>query len=84
MEWGADDGALKRMLAIGISPIGASEFFIRFEKQNPTPKALEFISTHPDSGARAKRFWEADKGKTDPPIMTDNEWASLKSICEAR
>ncbi len=82
MEEEADDGALKRLLAAGISPIGASEFFVRLEQRDPTSGRLEFLSTHPGSAARAKRFWEADRGRTDPPIMTEEEWADLQSSCE--
>ncbi|CAN5668769.1 hypothetical protein BH10BDE1_BH10BDE1_16110 [soil metagenome] len=82
MEQEADDGALVRMKATGISPIGAADFFIRLEKRDPTPESLSFLSTHPGSEERAKRFWAADTGKTDPPIMTDDEWKDLKSACE--
>ena len=82
MEQEADDGALVRMKATGISPIGAADFFVRLSKRDPTPKSLSFLSTHPGSDERAKRFWAADTGKTDPPIMTDDEWTDLKSSCE--
>ena len=82
MEQEADDGALERMKTTGISPIGAAEFFIRLSKSELTPKALGFLSTHPGSAARAKRFWDADTGKTDPPILSDDEWRDLKSSCD--
>lgn len=39
-----------------------------------------WISTHPPTKKRIA-FFEKESKDTDPPVLTDNEWAALQAIC---
>ncbi len=81
MEQEADTGALARLSAAEISPVGLRDFFERMKKRFSSPKALSFLSTHPADEDRVRLFDGAEKIKTEPSILTDAEWADLKSSC---
>ena len=46
-------------------------------------KGLSMISTHPMSEDRLARMTREDRPATKPPLLTPEEWRSLKSICDS-
>ena len=82
----ADEYARARMAASNISPLGAAGFFERMAKQHgdteDAPALLGWLASHPSSGERAKAYRNAAKqGANYPPVLTDAEFAALKSMC---
>ncbi len=82
MEQEADDGALRRLEAAGISARGMSDFFKREDSGLKIEKKLAFLSTHPFSGERAQHFQDAIEREVPlRPALDDADWKELKSIC---
>ncbi|MCE9642018.1 MAG: M48 family metallopeptidase, partial [Betaproteobacteria bacterium] len=76
-EYEADVTGLERLRAARVDAAGLQNFFARLEK-GPAPPQI--ISNHPASEARAElaaRF----RGYPVEPVMSDQEWAVLKTIC---
>jgi Zn-dependent protease with chaperone function len=46
-------------------------------------KGLSIISSHPLSADRLARMTREDRPATKPPLLTPEEWRSLKSICDS-
>ena len=46
-------------------------------------KTTSFLSSHPMTEDRLKRMSDEDRPPTGPPLLTAQEWASLKAICTA-
>ena len=85
-EQEADVYARTQMARSDINPAGAAQFFERkLEEAGGESENVVtgWIATHPASGNRAKAFREsAIDGKTYAPVLTDAEFAALKSMCE--
>ena len=47
-------------------------------------KGLSIISTHPLSEDRLARMSREDRPASGPPLLTAEEWRSLKSICDGK
>ena len=45
-------------------------------------KGLSIISSHPLSEDRLPRMTREDRPASGPPLLTAEEWRSLKSICD--
>ncbi|MBZ6377511.1 hypothetical protein B5C34_04555 [Pacificimonas flava] len=95
----ADRAAIATMLAADVSPAEAADFFRRVggaerdeggdgdEPQNPVRTTAsrfpEFLRTHPAPDGRVARFTRAAEGRAFRPLLNDEEWAALQSICRA-
>ena len=44
-------------------------------------KPLSVLSNHPLTEDRLKRMSDEDRPPTGPPLLTAEEWMSLKAIC---
>lgn len=78
-ETAADQGGIALLKQANLSPRGLSAFFRRLGKEKGVLPA--WISTHPDSGARADMVDAlAPEGKT-LPALTPEQWTALKGIC---
>lgn len=85
----ADGEAIASLQRAGISPGPTAAFFDRLGKAEkglgrfePT---LAYISSHPLSGGRAKRFETAKhEGVAYTPALTSREWTELRAICSTR
>lgn len=85
MEEEADEGALQRLNRAQISSKGMADFFGKLEDKEIS-KALSFISTHPFSGDRAKRFRKAittESERDSNLALTSGEWLQILKVCEA-
>ena len=79
----ADQGALQRLHAAGISSKGLSNFFARIERD--TDSVPEWLSTHPASAIRARMATgDESDGKAFAPALSAREWKMLKEVCRAR
>ena len=80
----ADAYARARMAESRISPLGAAAFFERVGKglSDTEEQLLGWTSSHPAPGERAKAYREAAKGKTFVPVLTEQEFGALKTMCE--
>ena len=47
-------------------------------------KGLSIISSHPLTEDRLARMSREDRPASGPPLLTAEEWRSLKSICDAK
>ena len=86
-EQRADDFARESMGKARVSPLATAQFFRRLSGQTDVKgaaKMLNYFSSHPMSSDRAAQFTAAAKGRSDfTPVLTAEEWASLRSICSA-
>jgi hypothetical protein len=88
-EQEADDDAIARLTGAGISPKPTAAFFARLRKAETNlgrfEPALAYLSSHPLSGDRARRFeTAARKGPVYTPALTSREWTELRAICSRR
>ena len=82
----ADADAIAALRRAGISPLATAGFFGRVAEQERRLGALgrgrSYISTHPDSAERQRRFRESAGGRTDyKPALSREEWRALVDIC---
>ncbi len=82
MEAEADQGAVQRLKASGLSPRGLVQFFKR-EDDGKLAKKLSFLSTHPYSGKRANAFEKLveDNDEYLSPALDDDDWEQVKAVC---
>jgi beta-barrel assembly-enhancing protease len=81
LETDADMTAVKYLQNSHINPEPLADFLYRIsEEGNDMPKALEWISTHPNSEERAKEILsEAKRKSVKPrPVMDSTEWSTLQ------
>lgn len=80
----ADEFARERMAESNVSPLGAAEFFERHggEDGGEENSMIGWISSHPGPGERAEAYRDAAEGKTFRPVLTEQEFDALKSMCE--
>ncbi|WP_432201455.1 M48 family metallopeptidase [Erythrobacter sp. W53] len=88
----ADTFARARMEESDISPLGAAAFFERISGEAGGDDAGDtsreenavtgWMASHPAPGERALAFREAaEEGKTYPPVLTEEEFEALKTMC---
>ena len=80
-EASADAEGVRMMHAAGLDPRGLSRFFARLkaEGQGRVPKALEWISTHPDHDARIAAVDQQVDGLAAKPLEPlELEWAEVR------
>lgn len=74
----ADEGALSRLQKAHVDNRGFKDFFERMKGVSMMPAVL---SDHPSDVARSELVGKASN--RDPkPLMTDQEWKSLKAYCQ--
>lgn len=80
----ADEYARERMAESDISPLGAADFFERIggDAEGEQNAVIGWVSSHPDPRERAEAYRAAAEGKNFTPVLTDDEFAALKSMCE--
>jgi Zn-dependent protease with chaperone function len=82
-EQNADMFAIDVMHRLGRSPKGMGELMFRVTGKQ-ADKSLSFLSSHPLTEDRLQRMAAEDRPPSGPPLLTAQEWASLKSICSSR
>lgn len=83
----ADEYARARLKESNISPLGAAGFFERMSEEYgdnaDAPALAGWLASHPSSGERAEAYRDAaDDGGDYAPVLTTDEFAALKSMCE--
>jgi len=81
-EQNADTFSIDVMHRLGRSPKAMGELLFRVTGKE-VDKTLSFLSNHPLTEDRLKRMSDEDRPLTGPPLLTAEEWASLKAICTA-
>ncbi len=88
-EQDADGSAIAMLQRAQINPAATAKFFGRLKNAESDlgrfEPALAYLSSHPLSGDRAKRFKEAAKKDARYlPALTEQEWTALRAICSSR
>ena len=81
-EQNADTFSIDVMHRLGRSPKPMGELLFRVTGKQ-VDKTLSVLSNHPLTEDRLKRMSDEDRPLTGPPLLTSDEWASLKAICSA-
>ena len=81
-EQNADSFAIDVMHRLGRPTKPTGELLVRVTGKEG--KGLSIISTHPLSEDRLARMTREDRPASGPPLLTNEEWRSLKSICDAK
>jgi predicted Zn-dependent protease len=82
----ADSDAIETLRRANISPVPTARFFDRMSRQEKKlgrfGEGMEYISTHPLTGAREQRFLaSAVAGHAYRPALSRDEWEALADIC---
>ncbi len=80
LEKEADMQSVKYLLKANINPEPMADFMYVMAQEQKTPKALSWISTHPDCEERAKYILDYLKGKKyeKKQTLTQKEWEQYK------
>ncbi|MEH2537623.1 Zn-dependent protease with chaperone function [Bradyrhizobium sp. AZCC 1577] len=81
-ETDADSFAIDVMHRLGRPAKPTGELLLRVTGKEG--KGLSIISTHPLSEDRLARMSRQDPPASGPPLLTSEEWRSLKSICDGK
>jgi Zn-dependent protease with chaperone function len=82
-ERAADDASIAAMKAANISPADTAAYFNRSASEENYGAAARWLSTHPQSADRNKRFVAAmDKDHAYAPALDEAQWKALAHICE--
>lgn len=81
-EQNADSFAIDVMHRLGRPAKPAGELLFRVTGKEG--KGLSIISSHPLTEDRLARMSREDRPASGPPLLTNEEWRSLKSICDAK
>jgi Zn-dependent protease with chaperone function len=82
-EYNADTFAIDVMHRLGRSPKPMGQLLFRVTGKQ-VDKNLSILSNHPLTEDRLKRMSDEDRPPSGPPLLTAEEWASLKAICSAK
>ena len=82
-EYNADTFAIDVMRRLGRSPKPMGELLYRVTGKQ-IDKSLSILSNHPLTEDRLKRMSDEDRPPNGPPLLTPEEWTSLKAICNAK
>jgi hypothetical protein len=82
----ADGDAIAALRRARVSPLATARFFEKLGKEEerlgPLTPALGYLSTHPLSADRKRRFAAAALDQDNArPSLTREEWRALKAIC---
>ncbi len=84
-ETEADKFAVACLIRAHIDPKGMTDFMMKIAKiQSGIPEEMEWISSHPDSKKRAEAIRALYEHETyySEPVITEEEWAALKSAAK--
>ncbi len=81
-EQNADAFSIEVMHRLGRSPKAMGELLFRVTGKE-VDKSLSILSSHPLTEDRLKRMTSEDQPPSGSPLLTAQEWASLKSICNS-
>jgi len=96
VERSADGATVEVMHKLGRSPKPLGELLLRVtgkeggesgskeKKKGKEISASSLLSSHPLSDERLARMSQEDRPVTGAPLLTAEEWASLKAICTAK
>jgi Zn-dependent protease with chaperone function len=79
-EYNADTFSIDVMHGLGRSPKPMGQLLYRVTGKE-VDNSLSILSNHPLTEDRLKRMSEEDRPPSGPPLLSAEEWASLKSIC---
>jgi hypothetical protein len=79
-EQNADTFSIEVMHRLGRSPKALGDLLLRVTGKE-VDKSTSVLSSHPLTEDRLKRMSDEDRPPTGPPLLTPEEWASLKAIC---
>jgi Zn-dependent protease with chaperone function len=79
-EQNADTFAIDMMHRLGRSPKPLGDLLFRVTGKE-ADKSLSILASHPLTEDRLKRMKQEDRPPSAPPLLTAEEWQSLKSIC---
>jgi predicted Zn-dependent protease len=79
-EQNADSFSIDTMHRLGRSPKPMGELLLRVTGKDED-KTLSILSSHPLTEDRLARMKAEERPVTGPPLLTTDEWASLKAIC---
>jgi Zn-dependent protease with chaperone function len=82
-EQNADTFSIDVMHRLGRSPKAMGELLFRVTGKE-VDKSLSILSNHPLTEDRLQRMSAEDRPVSGPPLLTAAEWASLKTICNAK
>jgi Zn-dependent protease with chaperone function len=82
-EYNADTFSIDVMHRLGRSPKPMGLLLYRVTGKE-VDKSLSILSNHPLTEDRLKRMSEEDRPPSGPPLLTAEEWTSLKAICNAK
>jgi Zn-dependent protease with chaperone function len=82
-EYNADTFAIDVMHKLGRSPKPMGQLLFRVTGKE-VDKGLSILSNHPLTEDRLKRMSEEDRPPSGPPLLTAEEWTSLKAICSSK
>jgi len=82
-EDNADTFSIDVMHRLGRSPKPMGLLLYRVTGKE-VDKSLSILSNHPLTEDRLKRMSEEDRPPSGPPLLTAEEWTSLKAICNAK
>jgi Zn-dependent protease with chaperone function len=81
-ETEADTTAISMLRRAGINPSATAAFFKRVAGKNEPEGALSYLSSHPVSAERRRRFEAAaEPGAKYRPALSEEEWLALWDIC---
>jgi len=82
-EYNADTFSIDVMHGLGRSSRPMGELMFRVTG-NEADKGLSFLAGHPLTEDRLARMSKDDRPPSGPPLLSPEEWASLKQICESK
>jgi Zn-dependent protease with chaperone function len=82
-EQNADTMSIEVMHALGRSPKPMGELLFRVTGKE-ADKSLSILASHPLTEDRLARMNSEDRPPTGPPLLTPQEWTSLKAICSSK
>ncbi|SDT02590.1 M48 family metallopeptidase [Bradyrhizobium canariense] len=80
-EQNADTFSIDVMHRLGRSPKPMGELLFRVTGKQGD-KSLSILASHPLTEDRLKRMSDEDRPPSGPPLLTAEEWSSLKAICD--
>jgi Zn-dependent protease with chaperone function len=82
-EYGADTFSIDVMHKLGRSPKPMGQLLYRVTGKQ-ADKSPSILSNHPLTEDRLKRMSEEDRPPSGPALLSEEEWGSLKAICNAK
>jgi predicted Zn-dependent protease len=82
-EYNADTFAIDVMHKLGRSPKPMGLLLYRVTGKE-VDKSLSILSSHPLTEGRLKRMSDEDRPPSGPPLLSAEEWTSLKAICNSK